>query len=226
MVPLIDTSYAAACYGVPVSECFLNPEVHACALVSCLERHPDLDGLSINIGITSEVVRERARTTDGWSITTLDGSVWRVPLNDIGTPVRHDITRFDDERLQSLDILRPHITETLRRIPTAVVARHNISVGLTGPFSQVAFLMGVERVMTAMIEQPDKLKAAIEYRVPFATTWAERLDRRRSGVRQPDLRGAVRQLRVAVRATGHAETARAGCSGRAAHMREVRQPTG
>jgi MtaA/CmuA family methyltransferase len=101
--------------------------------------------------------------------------VWRVPLNDIGTPVRHDITRFDDERLQSLDILRPHITETLRRIPTAVVARHNISVGLTGPFSQVAFLMGVERVMTAMIEQPDKLKAAIEYRVPFATTWAERI---------------------------------------------------
>ena len=121
------------------------------------------------------MVRERARTTDGWSITTLDGSVWRVPLNDIGTPVRHDITRFDDERLQSLDILRPHITETLRRIPTAVVARHNISVGLTGPFSQVAFLMGVERVMTAMIEQPDKLKAAIEYRVPFATTWAERI---------------------------------------------------
>ncbi len=129
----------------------------------------------INIGITSEVVRERARTIDVWSITTLDGSVWRVPLNDIGTPVRHDITCFDDERLQSLDILRPHITETLRRIPTAVVARHNISVGLTGPFSQVAFLMGVERVMTAMIEQPNKLKAAIEYRVPFATAWAERI---------------------------------------------------
>jgi len=86
---------------------------------------------------------ERARTTDGWSITTLDGSVWRVPLNDIGTPVRHDITRFDDERLQSLDILRPHITETVAAHPTAVVARHNISVGLTGPFSQVAFLMGV-----------------------------------------------------------------------------------
>jgi len=175
VVPLIDTSYAAACYGVPVSECFLNPEVHACALVSCLERHQDLDGLSINIGITPEVVRERARTTDGWSITTLDGSVWRVPLNDIGTPVRYDVTCFDDERLQSLDILRPHVTETLRRIPTEVLARHNIAVGLTGPFSQVAFLMGVERVLTAMIEQPDELKAAIEYRVPFATAWAERI---------------------------------------------------
>jgi hypothetical protein len=36
-----------------------------CALVSCLERHADLDGLSINIGIAPEVVRERARTTDG-----------------------------------------------------------------------------------------------------------------------------------------------------------------
>jgi hypothetical protein len=33
-VPLIDTSYAAACLGVPVSQCFLDPELHARALVS------------------------------------------------------------------------------------------------------------------------------------------------------------------------------------------------
>jgi hypothetical protein len=89
VVPLIDASYAAACYGVPVSECFLNPESHARALLSCLERHPDIDGLSINIGIAPQVVRERVRTPDGWLVTTLDGSVWHVPLNDIGTPIRH-----------------------------------------------------------------------------------------------------------------------------------------
>jgi hypothetical protein len=63
VMPLIDTSYAAASYGVPVSECFLNPVTHARALESCLERHPDLDGLSINIGLTPEV---RHPPQSGW----------------------------------------------------------------------------------------------------------------------------------------------------------------
>jgi MtaA/CmuA family methyltransferase len=175
VVPLIDTSYAAACYGVPVSECFLNPEVHAQALLSCLERHPDIDGLSINIGIAPEVVRERVRTPDGWSITTLDGSVWHIPLNDIGTPVRHDITSLKDERLQTLDIMRPFIIETLRHIPPDVTARYNISVGLTGPFSQVGFMVGVQRLLTAMIDQPEELRSAIACRTPFAISWAEQV---------------------------------------------------
>lgn len=175
VVPLIDTSYAAACYGVPVSDCFLNPEVHAQALLSCLERHPDIDGLSINIGIAPEVVRERVRTTDGWAITTLDGSVWHIPLNDIGTPVRHDITSLKDERLQTLDIMRPFVIETLRHIPPSVRARYNISVGLTGPFSQVGFLVGVERLLTAMIDQPEELRSAIACRTPFAISWAKQV---------------------------------------------------
>ena len=175
VVPLIDTSYAAACYGVPVSETFLNPEVHARALLSCLERHPDIDGLSINIGIAPEVVRERVPTTDGWSITTLDGSVWHVPLNDIGTPVQHDITCFQDERLQTLDIMRPFVVETLRHIPPDIRARYNISVGLTGPFSQVGFLMGVQRLLTAMIDQPEELRSVIARRTPFAISWAEQV---------------------------------------------------
>lgn len=175
VVPLIDTSYAAACYGVPVSECFLNPEVHAQALLSCLERHPDIDGLSINIGISPQVVRERVRTPDGWMITTLDGSVWHIPLNDIGTPVQHEITRFEDERLQTLDIMRPYVLETLRHIPPDVLARYNISVGLTGPFSQVGFLMGVQRLLTALIDQPEELKSAVARRTPFALAWAEQV---------------------------------------------------
>jgi len=175
VVPLIDTSYAAACYGVSVSECFLNPEVHARALLCCLERHPDIDGLSINIGIAPEVVCDRLRTPDGWSVTTLDGSVWRVPLNDIGTPVRHDITSFEDERLQTVDTMRPSVIDTLRHIPADVLDRYNISVGLTGPFSQVGFMMGVERILTALIDQPEELKVAIGHRTQFAIVWAEEI---------------------------------------------------
>jgi MtaA/CmuA family methyltransferase len=173
VVPLIDTSYAAACYGVPVSECFLDPEVHARALLSCLDRHPDIDGLSINIGIAPSVVREKARTADGWLITTLDGSVWQIPRNDIGTPVEHEVTSLEDERIETLDIMRPFVMETLRHVPPEVRDRYNISVGLTGPFSQVGFLIGVQRLLTAMIDQPEELKAAVARRTPFAISWAE-----------------------------------------------------
>jgi MtaA/CmuA family methyltransferase len=101
--------------------------------------------------------------------------LWTVPANDISTPIRREITRFDDERLKSLDVLRPHIVETLRHLHPKVLEQYNISVGLTGPFSQVAFMMGVEGVLTAMTDQPEELKAAVQLRVPFAITWAEQV---------------------------------------------------
>ena len=40
---------------MPVSKCFLNPEIHIQALLSCLDRHSNIDGLSINFGIAPEV---------------------------------------------------------------------------------------------------------------------------------------------------------------------------
>jgi hypothetical protein len=68
---------------------------------------------------------------------------------------------FQDERLQRLDTIRPYVIETLRHIPSDVLDRYNISVGLTGLFSQVGFMMGVQCILTALIDQPEELKAAI-----------------------------------------------------------------
>ncbi len=76
VVPLIDTSYAAACYGVSVSACFLNPEVHARALVSTLERHPGIDGFSINIGLTPEVIARQTQGESDHFVTSVDGTQW------------------------------------------------------------------------------------------------------------------------------------------------------
>lgn len=135
VAPLVDTSYAAACYGVPVSECLRDPRTHAKALVRVIERHPDIDGVSINIGLTREVISNQ----------------------------------------RAADVLRPHIVETLRAIPEQVRRRYDISAGLTGPFSQITFLMGVERVLLAMHEEPDALKKAIDKRVPLALAWVEEL---------------------------------------------------
>jgi uroporphyrinogen decarboxylase len=173
VVPLIDTSYAAACLGVPVSECFLKPEVHARALMAALERHPGLDGLSINIGLTENVLTNLRRTSSGYMATAIDGCTWHIPENDVGTPVSRSVTRFDDDRLRSLDVLKPHVLETLRFMPAEIVERYDISVGLTGPFSQVLFTMGLERALPALIEEPEAVKEAVAVRVPFALRWAD-----------------------------------------------------
>jgi uroporphyrinogen-III decarboxylase len=175
VVPLVDTSYAAACYGVPVSECFLNPETHARSLVHVLERHPGIDGVSINIGLSAGVIARRSATASDHFVTTVDGTEWQIPMNDIGTPVSHAIQAFDDPRIGTLDVLRPHIVETLRAIPADVLRDYDISAGLTGPFSQIAFLMGVERVLLAMHEEPEALKGATEKRVRLALDWAEEM---------------------------------------------------
>jgi len=172
VVPLIDTSYAAACLGVPVSECFLDPRVHARALLSALKRHPGIDGVSINIGLTAEVIAKRTATASDGFVTTTDGTEWQIPLNDIGTPVSHAIQEFDDPRTGALDVLRPHIVETLRAMPAEVLRDYDVSAGLTGPFSQIAFMMGVERVLLAIHEEPEALKRAIEKRMPLALDWA------------------------------------------------------
>jgi MtaA/CmuA family methyltransferase len=175
VVPLIDMSYAAACFKVPVSLCFLDPALHARALVSVLERHPGIDGLSINIGLTPDSIREVTRTEAECSVTTLDGSQWQFSTNDTGIPTRHEITRFDDQRLYSVNVLRPHIVETLRSMPKDILRNYDISVGLTGPFSQVVFMAGIEMVLLAMYEQPQALRQAIEARVPLSISWLEEI---------------------------------------------------
>jgi uroporphyrinogen decarboxylase len=173
VVPLIDNSYAAACLGVPVSECFLKPEVHARALAAALERHPGIDGLSINIGLTESVLTDLRRTSDGYLATTTDGCVWNIPWNDVGTPASRSVDSFGDGRLRSADVLKPHILDTLRHLPAEILERYDISVGLTGPFSQVLFMMGLDRALPALIEEPAALKDAVEARIPFALRWAE-----------------------------------------------------
>ena len=78
-VPLIDTSYAAAVAGMPVSECFINPEAYAAALVASFERHPDIDGVSINIGLSDDVILDHKKANDVHTIKTTGGLTWMVP---------------------------------------------------------------------------------------------------------------------------------------------------
>ena len=172
-VPLIDNSYSAAVLGVPVSECFLSPARHAESLATCLERHPRIDGLSINLCLADEIILGRERTADGWLVQTTGGLTWYVPYNDIGTVSRREIVSFDDPRLLTEIPFKAGALNTLAALPQAVRQSHMVLAGITGAFSQLTFLMGLERVLLATVDEPDSLYQAIEKRLPLALEWAD-----------------------------------------------------
>lgn len=174
-VPLIDTSYAAAISGMPVSECFLNPEAYAAALVATFERHPDIDGVSINIGLSDDVMLDHQIHNGVHTIQTTGGLTWMVPENDIGSIEHCQITDFSDPRFDTDEYLKQACLRTLKAIPAKIREKYLINTTVTGPYSQVAFLVGVNNLMLATIDEPDALEAAIARRVPFAERWVDEL---------------------------------------------------
>ena len=79
-VPLIDNSYSAPVMGAPVSQCFLDPTSHAESLVACLERHPTIDGLSVNLCLADEIILEKQEQADGYAIKARG----KLTMNEVG----------------------------------------------------------------------------------------------------------------------------------------------
>ena len=94
-VPLIDLSYASAVANVPVSTCFLDPKIHAQALVDALKRHPTIDGLSVNICLSDNVIIEFNKSQDGYLAKTTGGITWKVPRQDVGSVQACEIKSFE-----------------------------------------------------------------------------------------------------------------------------------
>ncbi len=174
-LPLIDMSYAASVAGMPVSDCFLNPVRHAEALALTLKRHAAIDGLSINICLADDIILERETNEDSHTVQTTGGLTWYIPKNDIGSVQEVGIKSFDDPRIDTDDPFTSGIINTLKAIPDQIRQEYFINAGVMGPFSQVAFLMGLENVMMATIDNPSGLLDAIERRLPFALQWIEQL---------------------------------------------------
>ena len=174
-VPLVDTSYAAACAKMPVSECFTNPEAYAAALVATLDRHPDIDGVSINIGLSDDIFVERRKENGTQHIKTTGGLTWMIPEDDIGSIEVCEIADLRDPRIATDEYLMAACLRTLRAIPRKYREKYLINTTVTGPFSQVAFLIGMDAIMIGTIDEEDALLDAIEQRVPFALKWVDAL---------------------------------------------------
>jgi MtaA/CmuA family methyltransferase len=173
--PAIDYSYAAPLCGASVSDCFLDPKLHAGALEHVFQVHNDIDGLYVNLCLSPTVITKTERSGRDSYATDISGAVWRIPANDVGTVTSNAIVNLDDRRLKTVDPLRAGINETYAYISQEIKDRYLIIPGLTGPFSQLVFIVGFERVLISIIEQPEKLRKALEWRLAVALEWLNEL---------------------------------------------------
>ena len=171
VLPSIDVAYAPECIGRKVGECFLNPRLHAQALMGALDAYPEIDGLYINLCLDDSRLTRRSNGLydDGF------GLHWYVPENDVGTVKIHEIEELDDPWLEEESSLRFGILKTFAAIDPVYKENYLIMPGITGPYSQLVFAMGLENVLIMMYDDPDGLKEAIQKRVQHAISWLDEL---------------------------------------------------
>ncbi|GAA0179889.1 methylcobamide--CoM methyltransferase [Clostridium sediminicola] len=176
--PEIDLVYAAPQFNVSVGECFIYPETHAKALVNSLELHPDVDGLYVNLCVSPKIAVEDRTELDGLTkeeiryIKDSAGMTWRIPNNDVGAVTEHDIVDLDDERLITEDPFIVGILETYKLIPEETKKKYLIIPGITSPYCQLDFILGMTPLLLAMYDEPEKLKKALQHRTNLAIKWA------------------------------------------------------
>ncbi len=171
VLPSIDVAYAPESIGKKVGECFLNPRLHAQALMGALDRYPEIDGLYINLCLSD---RHLTREPNGLYDDGC-GLHWYVPENDVGTAKIHEMEELDDPQIDQESSLRFGILETFAAMEPEYKEKYLIMPGITGPYSQLVFMMGLENVLIMMYDDPDGLKEAIEKRVQHAIQWLDEL---------------------------------------------------
>lgn len=171
VLPSIDVAYAPECIGKKVGKCFRDPKLHAQALMGALDTYPEIDGLYVNLCLSdSHLTRQpNGLYNDGF------GLQWYVPENDVGTVKVHEIEELDDPRIDGETSLRFGPLETFAAIGPEYKEKYLIMPGITGPYSQLVFMMGLENVLIMMYDDPEGLKEAIAKRVRHAIAWLDEL---------------------------------------------------
>ncbi len=174
--PQIDLAYASQCAGKRVGEAFLDPAVHAYCLESALRRHSGAAGVYINLCLNAGSIASLDCSNPGHTYAVdLAGVRWSIPENDVGSPCRYDIADLDDTRLLTVDALSGGITETFAKISDACRHQYLIVPGITGPYSQVVFMFGLQNTLESIYDAPEKLHEILAVRTRFAINWAKKL---------------------------------------------------
>ncbi len=214
--PLIDSAFAAAYFKKPMREVQLNPKLHADAICACAEELP-VDGVYINLGLASGQAVQLTEST-----YRIDDSVTLViPANDVLSSSKTDIKSLEDERFESADLFHPGILDTFRSMNEKVKENYAVALGLTGTFSQVAFLYGISEILMALLDQPDAVRETLARRHKIAVQQAEKSARpardsfgsvKESGPEASSLRISIGSLSCLMSRTWLRKSVRRECS--------------
>jgi hypothetical protein len=161
--PLIDIAFASAYIHEPMRNVQLDPSLHARALSACAAELP-VDGVYINLCLA----RDQAETLSDGTYRIDDALTLAIPDNDVLSTAGTEIASLDDPRLTSAELYHPGILETFRQMTRESKLTAAIVAGVTGTFSQVAFLYGVSKLLMALLDQPTEVELALEQRHPRA----------------------------------------------------------
>lgn len=168
--PLIDAAFASAYSRNTLRAVQLRPEIHAKALSLCTEKLP-VDGVYINLCLKdgqAEKISDAAYLLD-------DALTLVIPENDVLSIKETDITSLEDSRIETAELFHPGMLETYRLIPEKVKEECAILTALTGTFSHLAFLYGVQNLLIELIDNPEKVRQALEKRHTVVLRQAEDL---------------------------------------------------
>jgi uroporphyrinogen decarboxylase len=172
--PLVDVAFAGAFSGFPLAEVQLDSAVHARALARCIARLP-IDGVYINLCFSREQAARAVACESGYQMLLDDCLEVRVGANDVASVKRTDIDSLDDPRIARASLFHPGMLETFRALPAKVRNRAAVCVGLTGAFSQLGFLVGLEKLLVALVDQPERVHRALHRRQEIALRQAEEI---------------------------------------------------
>ncbi len=164
--PQIDVAYAAKLSGIPVGEAFIDEKIHAKVLDNVFDVH-DVDGVYVNLCLSSADIVSTEFKDGTYYVKDKCGATWTVDENDIGAVSEREILSLDDERLLNMSPAIFAAVDVYKNIKQKWRDEKAIVTGVTGAFSHVVFLYGVENTMMAMVLEPEKLKEVIEARMKF-----------------------------------------------------------
>ena len=172
--PLVDVAYASAHVGKPMADLQLYPRVHAAALARCAAELP-IDGVYINLCLYERQAESFVFENANYRGRIDNALEVQFGPNEVAAVGHTDIAALDDPRIKSAELFHPGMLETYRAMPDDVKREVAVCVGLTGAFSQVGFLLGVQNLMLALSDDPAGVKRAIETRQQVALRQAEEL---------------------------------------------------
>jgi hypothetical protein len=168
--PLIDIAFASSYSGRKMRDVQLDPRLHAGALSKCAAELP-VDGVYINLCLDMD---QGTRISE--SATVIDDSLHLViPDNDVLSISSTEITSLADERIETAGLFHPGMMATFQHMDDKEKETHAVAVGVTGTFSQVAFLVGIAELMMALLDQPDHVHRALHRRHRIAIKQVQEL---------------------------------------------------